>query len=306
MDRVPLEIYRLIVSMINDEENPLWAPNKDNSRSNTADGEFSHPVASDQVEPHTNGSQTHSSSLIESTINMQGHLQSRLAKFWTIRFLTLIRKLRARVSRNCKDEELHKVPKNTFKRLATLKSLRLCNKKLAATTAEFVFEEVLLHFTEESHRKLEAISQHKYGNYVQVLHIVPKAISGPLVPKTEFGQWLRGKRAVLDSNTLLDNTHILYPGDYPESLVMPGCVRISRKTISFHYEEYSSLHAKQQKLFATAYKPPLAVSHNSSGSNLGYTGTGVIEGRTFHEMTSSLVPVGIGILKGRMFHPEMT
>ncbi len=215
MDRIPLEIYRLIVSMIDDGEYPIWGYNTDSS---------------------------------EPTINMQGQLRNPLATFRKLRPMTLIRKLRANTPRNCIEKNSDEVLETRVRRLATLKSLRLCNKKLAAATAEFMFEEVLLHFTKKSHANLEAISQHPlFKDYVRVLQILPKAISGPLVPELEFGQWLRGERTVLDHATLP------YVGeDCPEPLVMPGCVNISRKVINFHYREYSSLHAKQQKLLATA------------------------------------------------------
>ncbi|KAF6231607.1 hypothetical protein HO173_010139 [Letharia columbiana] len=248
MDRIPLEVYRLIVSMIDDEEeDSLCAPDRDCSPSTTADVGTLQSVSNSQVQSHTTSSRRHSSSIVESTKNMQRRLQNRLAAFRKFQLLTLVRKLCANMPTKGKREDLDTEPGMTINRLATLKSLRLCNKKLALMTAEFVFEEVLLHFTEESHAKLEDISQHTYRKHVRVLHIVPKAISGPLLQKKEFGQWLRGER------TLIDNPLVLYVGqDYAGPLVMPDCAKISRKAIKFHYKEYSSLHAEQQKLFSTA------------------------------------------------------
>lgn len=248
MDRIPLEVYRLIVSMIHDEEeNPLWAPDKESSPSTTADGEVPQSISVTEVDSHPNSTPSLSSSVVESTINMQSQLQKRLATFRKIRLLTLIRKLCANMPRTCKREDLDETPRMVVKRLATLKSLRLCNKKLAVATAEFVFEEVLLHFTGKSHAKLEALSQHTYKDYVRVLQIVPKTISGPLLQKKEFGRWLHGER------TLIGNDLIFYPGQgVMGPLVMPDCVKLSRKAIKFHYSHYSSLHAEQQKLFGTA------------------------------------------------------
>ena len=247
MDRVPLEVYRLIVSMIDDEAGSFWAPEKDSGPCTAADVEASQPISNTQVVPHTNSSRRHSSSIAESTKNMQRRLQNRLAAFQKIRFLRLIRKLCATMPTNGKEDELEMIPTMRVNRLATLKSLRLCNKKLAVMTAEYIFEEVLLHYTEESHAKLEAISQHDYRRFVRVLHLVPKAISGPRLQKKEFGRWLRGKR------TLIDNALVSYAGqDYAGPLSILDYVKISRKAINFHYKEYSSLHADQRKLFATA------------------------------------------------------
>ncbi|CAF9940149.1 hypothetical protein IMSHALPRED_001770 [Imshaugia aleurites] len=247
MDRVPLEVYRLIVSMIDDEENSLWAAGKDSSPCPIAEVETSQSMSNTQAVPHIHSGRRYSSSIAESTKNMQRRLQNRLAAFHKLRLLILIRKICASMPPIGKGEDSEMEPRMTVNRLATLKSLRLCNKKLAAMTAEFVFEEVLLHFTEGSHAKLAAISQHSYRNHVRVLQIVPKAISGPLLQKKEFGRWLRGKR------TLIDNPIVSYAGqDHSGPLIMPDCVKLSRKAINFHYKEYSSLHAEQQKLFTTA------------------------------------------------------
>lgn len=230
--------------MIEDEEDPSWASNEDNSPYATADMEISQSNSNAQVEPHTNTTGRQTSQLVQSTKNIQRRLQNRLVALLKDRLLTAID---ANMPTSGTREDLNPVDRTTVKRLATLKSLRLSNKKLAMTTAEFLFEEVLLHFTERSHAKLEAISQHTYKDYVRVIHIVPKTISGPLLQKKEFGQWLRGRR------TLIDNERIEYTArGYPGPLVMPNGVKISRKVINFQYKEYSSLQARQRKLFATA------------------------------------------------------
>lgn len=247
MDRIPIEIYRLIVSMIDDEENSLEASEEDGRPCTTTDVGASQSVSNTPVDSQRNSGRNYSSSVVRSTKNMRRRLQNRLAAFQRLPFVTLIRKLCAYMPMNGKRHILDTAPATTVNRLATLKSLRLCNKKLAVTTAEFVFEEVVLHFTEKSHARLDAVSQHPYRNHVRVLQIVPKFISGPLLLKKGFGRWLRGQR------TLMDNGLISYANqDYPGPLIMPGCVKISRKAIDFHYKEYVSLHVRQQELFATA------------------------------------------------------
>lgn len=248
MDRIPLEVFRLIVSMIEDENVLLCAPDKDRSLSTATGAEASQSITTIQVGSHTYSTSRRSSPIVESTKNMQRRLQNRLATLRKYRPLKLIYKLFASRSTNGDKEDLV-VPRITVKRLATLKSLRLCNKKLAVMAAEFLFEEVLLHFTETSQAKFEAISQHPYKDYVRVLQIMPKRISGPLLQKKEFGQWLRGQR------TLIDNALVSYAVAYPGltgPLDMPDGIKITRKAIKFHYEEYSLLYADQQRLFATA------------------------------------------------------
>lgn len=131
-------------------------------------------------------------------------------------------------------------------RLSTLKNLRLCNKKLACLSAEFLFEEVLLHFTSESHAKLELISHHPvYKTYVRGLHIVPKVISGALVPRNQFGFWINSYTILLQHR---HSTYIIDEHWDRGMFTAPS----SRKAIKIHYEDYSYLHAKQQKLLGTA------------------------------------------------------
>ena len=121
-------------------------------------------------------------------------------------------------------------------------------------TAEFLFEDVLLHFTAESHAKLELISHHPtYKIHVRGLHIVPKAISGPLLQKEKFGPWIRGDGGLFEDKSTTYVAHEHWWGNLGTRGVLWS--KISRKMIDFHYMnymEYSSLHAKQQKLLDEA------------------------------------------------------
>ena len=252
MDRIPIEVYRLIVSMIEDEESPLKATEKDGNIyiMHDLDASQSNSDTSTGLQGHDD--QGYSSLAVRSTRNMQRILQYQIAAFRKTPLMTLIRRMCVSLPTRTKNEQRDTYLSRTVKRLETLKSLRLCNKRLSVDTAEAVFEEVVLHFTALSHSRLEAISQHPYKDYVRVLHIVPKAVSGPLLSKKEFGRWLRGER------TLIDNPLIFYAGlgypwlGYNGQLNMPNGVEISRKAVDFHYAEYSSIHAKQQKLLAKA------------------------------------------------------
>lgn len=244
MDRIPIEVYRLIVSMIEDE--------KIGRRPYIIDLDTSQSISDTPTNLQRNNDRDYSSSAVRSTRNMQRMLQDQTAAFRKTPLVTLIRRMFASLPTNRKNGHRETYDFRTANRLETLKSLRLCNKRLAVNTAETLFEEVVLHFTELSHSRLEAISRHPYKDYVRVLHIVPKAISGPFLPKKEFGRWLRGRR------TLIDNPLICYAGrgyaglSYAGCLIMPEGVEISRKAVDFHYKEYSSIHAEQQKLFVTA------------------------------------------------------
>ena len=252
MDRIPVEVYRLIVSMIEDEESPLKATEKDGDTYIMVDLDASQSNSNPSTGLQGHNDQGYSSLAVRSTRNMQRMLQDQIAAFRKTPLMTLVRKVCASLPTKRTNEHRDTCVFKTVNRLETLKSLRLCNKRLSVNTAEAVFEEVVLHFTALSHSRLEAISQHPYKDYVQVLHIVPKAVSGPLLSKEEFGRWLRGRR------TLIDNPLIFYAGlgypclDYDGQLIMPHGVKISRKAVDFHYAEYSSIHAKQQKLLAKA------------------------------------------------------
>ena len=179
-------------------------------------------------------------------------LQDQIAAFRKTPLMILVRKMCASLPTKRTNEYGDTCVFKTVNRLETLKSLRLCNKRLSVNTAEALFEEVVLHFTDLSHSKLEAISQHPYKDYVRVLHIVPKAISGPLLSKKGFGRWLRGRRTLID-DPLIRYTGLGSPGlGFAGHMIMPNGLNTSRKAINYHYAEYSSIHAKQQKLFATA------------------------------------------------------
>ena len=252
MDRIPVEVYRLIVSMIEDEESPLETTKKGSNLYIFGDLDASQSISNTSTDVQGNNNRGSPSSIVRSTRNMQRMLQNQIATFRKTPLSRLIHRMCA--SRPTKGKNEHQDPYlfYTANRLETLKSLRLCNKRLSVNTAEALFEEVVLHFTDLSHSRLEAISQHPYKDYVRVLHIVPKAISGPLLSKKEFGRWLRGRRTLID-DPLIRYAALGYPGlGSAGHLIMPNGLNISQKAIDFHYAEYSSVHAKQQKLFATA------------------------------------------------------
>ncbi|KAF6220079.1 hypothetical protein HO133_003210 [Letharia lupina] len=229
MDRIPLEVYRLIVSMIDDEEeDSLWAPDRDCSPSTTADVQALQSVSNSQVQSHTTSSRRHSSSIVESTKNMQRRLQNRLAAIRKFRLLTLVRKLCANMPTKGKREDLDTEPGMTVNRLATLKSGPVTLHRREPRKARGYLAAYL--------QEICSSAAHRAKSHLW-----------PAPPEKEFGQWLRGER------TLIDNPLVLYVGqDYAGPLVVPDCAKISRKAIKFHYKEYSSLHAEQQKLFATA------------------------------------------------------
>ena len=254
MDRIPVEVYCLIVSMIEDEERLKGFIKKGSDLYWIGDFDAS-SISNASTDVHWNNNGASSSAIVRSITNMQRMLQDQIAALRKTQLVKLIHRMGAILPTKGKNEDGVPHLFRTGNRLATLKSLRLCNKRLSVNTAEAVFEEVVLHFRHLSHSKLEAISQHPYKDYVRVLHIVPKAISGPLLSKKEFGRWLRGER------TLIDDPLVRYAGQgyyglgYQGSdghLSMPIAHDISQKTIDFHYAEYSSIHAKQQKLFVSA------------------------------------------------------
>ena len=132
--------------------------------------------------------------------------------------------------------------RNSFE---ALKSLRLCSKRLACVTAEFLFEKIYVHFTEESYDRLEAISQHPvYRHYVKRLCIIPKAIRGSLLQRDEFELWLQSKReprAYIWWTRARDD----YAG---QVLSMPDSIELTPAVIDFHYGRYRSLYTKQENL----------------------------------------------------------
>lgn len=128
-----------------------------------------------------------------------------------------------------------------------LKSLRLCSKSLACMTAEFLFEKIYVHFTEESYGQMEAISRHPtYRHYVRRLCIIPKAIRGSLLQKDDFEAWLRGER------DLIENEFIMFSrvfDDYaPQILTIPSSIKLTQAVIDFNYGQYWSLYTKQDRL----------------------------------------------------------
>ena len=252
MDRIPVEVYRLIVSMIEDEESPLKATEKDGDTYIMRDLDASQSNSNTSTRLQGHNDHVYSALAVRSTRNMQRMLQDQIAAFRKTPLMILVRKVCTSLPTKSTNEYGDTCVFRTVNRLETLKSLRLCNKRLSVNTAEALFEEVVLHFTDLSHSKLEAISQHPYKDYVRVLHIVPKAISGPLLSKKEFGRWLHGRRTLID-DPLIRYTGLGSPGlGFAGHMIMPNGLNISRKAINYHYAEYSSIHAKQQKLFATA------------------------------------------------------
>ena len=128
-----------------------------------------------------------------------------------------------------------------------LKSLRLCSKRLAYMTAEFLFEKIYVHFTEESYERLEAISRHPvYRHYVKRLCIIPKAIRGSLLQRDEFEAWFRKRRE------LIENEYIYWTkafDDYAgQVLSIPNSIKLTPAVIDFHYGRYWSLYTKQKNL----------------------------------------------------------
>lgn len=122
----------------------------------------------------------------------------------------------------------------------TLKSLRLCSKRLACMTAEFLFEKTYVHFTEESYDRLEAISQHPvYRHYVKRLCIIPKAIRGSLLQRDEFEAWFRSRRE------LIENEYVYWTRAF---VSIPNSIRLTPAMIDFHYGRYRSLYAKQESV----------------------------------------------------------
>ena len=131
------------------------------------------------------------------------------------------------------------------KDLGTLRSLRLANRRLLQVASAYLFEDVTLYFTEASHTKMMAISQHPgYRMCVRTVGISPKAIFGQFLDRDSFGQWLHKARPLVMS------------ADYSEGYIrMPQYMAFLLKkglAIDFHYAEYVSLYRKQEQLFGKA------------------------------------------------------
>ncbi|CAD6581684.1 MAG: hypothetical protein ASARMPREDX12_000628 [Alectoria sarmentosa] len=246
MDRIPTEIFRLVVSMM-DGDDALSAYRKDD-RSATAgvEGTLQSPTDVDaESEAYAAEWRRQRSLLARSSFRKWLTAYRQQWSHWLLRSVNKVdANALARV------DELARAPEVQVTKLATLKALRLCNKRLAVMTAESLFEDVLLHFTAESHAKLELISHHPtYKTYVRRLHIIPKAISGPLLQKRKFGTWICGDGGLFEDESTTYVAHEHWRGCLGTRAVL---CKISQKMIDFHYVEYSSLHAKQQKLLDEA------------------------------------------------------
>ena len=135
--------------------------------------------------------------------------------------------------------------KSFKKDLDTLRSLRLASRRLLQVASAYLFEDITLYFTEASHAKMMAISQHPgYRMCVRTVGISPKAIFGQLLDRDSFEQWIHKGRPLVMS------------GDHFE-----GYIRIPQHmtylfkkemAIDFHYSEYVSLYRKQEQRFGKA------------------------------------------------------
>ena len=137
--------------------------------------------------------------------------------------------------------------KSFKKDLGTLRSLRLANRRLLQLASAYLFEDITLYFTEASHAKMMAISQHPgYRMCVRTVGISPKAISGQFLDRDSFGQWLHQARPLVMSADHSEG-YIRMP-QYMVQLLM------LRKGlgIDVHYAEYVSLYRKQEQLFGKA------------------------------------------------------
>ena len=109
----------------------------------------------------------------------------------------------------------------------------------------YLFEDITLYFTEASHAKMMAISQHPdYRMCVRTVGISPKAIFGPLLDRDEFGQWIRNERPLVMSAG--------YSHGYMQIPKHMFYLFNEGMAIDFHYSEYVSLYRKQQQLSGKA------------------------------------------------------
>ena len=136
--------------------------------------------------------------------------------------------------------------KKSFKKdIDTLRSLRLANRRLLQLASAYLFEDVTLYFTEASHAKIMAISQHPgYRMCVRTVGISPKAIFGQFLDRDSFGQWLHSARPLVMSADHSE-VYIRMP-QYMTYLLKKGIA------IDFHYAEYVSLYRKQEQLLGKA------------------------------------------------------
>ena len=142
------------------------------------------------------------------------------------------------LSRNYNREE-----KTYHKDLNTLRSLRLASQQLSEVASEYLFEELILFFTEASYAKMMAVARHPtYSSYVQSLGISPKAIFGPFLDKEAFGKWLCGERWYI----IGDDYRIGRPLCIQELLECSPMERFG--IVDCHHAQYTSLYNKQERL----------------------------------------------------------
>ena len=135
--------------------------------------------------------------------------------------------------------------KSFKKDLGTLRSLRLANSRLLQVASAYLFEDITLYFTEASHAKMMAISQHPgYRMCVRTLGVSPKAIFGQFLDRDSFGQWLHKARPLVMS-AYHSEGYIRMP-QYMTYLLDRGMA------IDTHYAKYVSLYRKQDQLFGKA------------------------------------------------------
>lgn len=118
-------------------------------------------------------------------------------------------------------------------------------------SAPQLYKEIILHFTKDSHTKMEAIAQHStYKHYIHGLHIVPKAISGPRLNCNEFADWLRGDRS-LDRSP---RGQVWYFNRYHPSprLVISNSIESSTEVLKSHSHQYLTRYTKLEQLFGSA------------------------------------------------------
>ena len=144
---------------------------------------------------------------------------------------------------------IHEPEKKTFKKdLGTLRSLRLANKTLSLVASAYLFEEVTVFFTEASHAKMMAISQHPwYGKCVRSIGISPKAIFGEFLDRDAFGRWMHQERPLVIT---YDHAEGYFRTPLHLNLMMNK--EMAELVIDLHYAEYVSLYKKQEELFGKA------------------------------------------------------
>ena len=127
----------------------------------------------------------------------------------------------------------------------TLRSLRLASRRFLQEASAHLFEDITLYFTEASHAKMMAISQHpEYRMCVRTVGISPKAIFGPFLDRDAFGQWIHQAMTLLMS---ADNSEGYF--HIPQNRIY---LLTKGMAIDLHYSNYLSLYRKQEQLFGKA------------------------------------------------------